>query len=410
MTNDTNSRLHNTTTCFPISYGSIAFYLGKDNIHNNPTATHRWTLYVRSPDPTYDLSQSISKVIFQLHPSFPQPTRELTQPPFEVTEMGWGEFEASIRIVWKEEAEERPVLLTHFIKLYPSNAPVATVDPSTYMNTTVPVVSEKYDEVVFTNPKVVFHKQLLDGQQQSRKNKKKKQLTYPLSHESSVMEHFRTYGDETDVKAMLAAKEFLQKELRSMVAAVAALSLLASNATAFQFPSPTSTAVTTSNRRDVIKDIVSKGAIGFGAIVASNSYNVEAANALVEGNVPPGKGDGDEVKEGKKVNMQWVLRRSNGYFVDSSAVSDSVPFIFTVGDPNGAIQGLDEGIRGMKAGGTRRILIPPRLAWMQGVDDGKPGPLPAGFGPRQQMRRVMKDRIDVPGEYIFLEVKVSKVR
>eukprot|EP00985_Skeletonema_marinoi_P019569 scaffold11281_cov103-Skeletonema_marinoi.AAC.1 len=216
MTNDTNSRLHNTTTCFPISYGSIAFYLGKDNIHNNPTATHRWTLYVRSPDPTYDLSQSISKVIFQLHPSFPQPTRELTQPPFEVTEMGWGEFEASIRIVWKEEAEERPVLLTHFIKLYPSNAPVATVDPSTYMNTTVPVVSEKYDEVVFTNPKVVFHKQLLDGQQQSRKNKKKKQLTYPLSHESSVMEHFRTYGDETDVKAMLAAKEFLQKELRSV--------------------------------------------------------------------------------------------------------------------------------------------------------------------------------------------------
>eukprot|EP00984_Skeletonema_dohrnii_P035892 scaffold36226_cov211-Skeletonema_dohrnii-CCMP3373.AAC.1 len=223
MTNDTNSRLHNTTTCFPISYGSIAFYLGKDNIHNNPTATHRWTLYVRSPDPTYDLSQSISKVIFQLHPSFPQPTRELTQPPFEVTEMGWGEFEASIRIVWKEEAEERPVLLTHFIKLYPSNAPVATVDPSTYMNTTVPVVSEKYDEVVFTNPKVVFHKQLLDGggmhhhqQQQSRKNKKKKQLAYPLSHESSVMEHFRTYGDETDVKAMLAAKEFLQKELRSV--------------------------------------------------------------------------------------------------------------------------------------------------------------------------------------------------
>ena len=122
------------------------------------------------------------------------------------------------------------------------------------------------------------------------------------------------------------------------------------------------------------------------------------------------KGDGEEVTEGKKVNTQWVLRRSNGYFVDSSAVSDSVPFIFTVGDPNGAIKGLDEGIRGMKAGGTRRILIPPRLAWMQGVDDGKPGPIPAGFGPRQQMRRVMEVRKDVPGEYIFLEVKVSKVR
>jgi len=123
--------------------------------------------------------------------------------------------------VWKEEAEERPVLLTHFIKLYPSNAP-ASADPSTYMTTTVPVVSERYDEVVFTNPKVVFHKQLLDGQQQqqtntkTKKRKKNKQLTYPLSHESSVIEHFRTYGDEMDVKAMLAAREFLQKELRTV--------------------------------------------------------------------------------------------------------------------------------------------------------------------------------------------------
>lgn len=118
--------------------------------------------------------------------------------------------------MWREEAEERPVLLTHFIKLYPSNAP-ASADPSTYMTTTVPVVSERYDEVVFTNPKVVFHKQLLDGQQQQgNKKRKKKQLTYPLSHEASVIDHFRTYGDEIDVKAMLAAREFLQKELRTV--------------------------------------------------------------------------------------------------------------------------------------------------------------------------------------------------
>ena len=116
------------------------------------------------------------------------------------------------------------------------------------------------------------------------------------------------------------------------------------------------------------------------------------------------------MKEGSRVNVQWVLRRSNGYFVDSSAVSDSVPFIFEVGDPRGAIRGLDEGIRGMRAGGSRRILVPPSLAYVDGVDDGKPGPIPAGFGPRQQMRRVMEVRRDVPGEYIFLEVKVTKVR
>ena len=120
-------------------------------------------------------------------------------------------------------------------------------------------------------------------------------------------------------------------------------------------------------------------------------------------------GTGEEVKAGSRVNLQWVLRKSNGYFVDSSAVSGSVPFIFAVGDGT-AIEGLDEGVRGMKSGGVRRLLIPPSLAYVQGLEDGKPGPLPVGFGPRQQMRRVMNVRKDVPGEYVFLEVQVTRVR
>jgi FKBP-type peptidyl-prolyl cis-trans isomerase 2 len=77
-----------------------------------------------------------------------------------------------------------------------------------------------------------------------------------------------------------------------------------------------------------------------------------------------------------------VLRKSNGYFVDSSQVAyDGVPFIFTVGDGT-AIAGVDEGVRGMASGGVRRLLIPPSLAYVDGLDDGKPGPMPVGFGPR----------------------------
>ena len=158
-----------------------------------------------------------------------------------------------------------------------------------------------------------------------------------------------------------------------------------------------------------------QGTAALGDSVEAEVLPREAYNKLDSGVIYAdiSKGSGETVKEGSKVNLQWVLRRSNGYFVDSSAVSDSVPFIFTVGckdNGDAAIEGLDEGIRGMKTGGTRRILIPPRLAWIGGIADGKPGPLPSGFGPRQQMRRVMETRIDVPGEYIFLEVKVTKVR
>ena len=42
-------------------------------------------------------------------------------------------------------------------------------------------------------------------------------------------------------------------------------------------------------------------------------------------------GTGNEVAiEGKRVNIQWVLKRSNGYSIDSSSNNDGVPFIFVV--------------------------------------------------------------------------------
>lgn len=141
---------------------------------------------------------------------------------------------------------------------------------------------------------------------------------------------------------------------------------------------------------------------------APESAYVKLPSGVIYADLRPGTGE--EVLEGSRVNLQWVLRKSNGYFVDSSEVQNGVPFIFTVGDKKAAIEGLDEGIRGMRQGGTRRILIPPSLAYVQGLEDGLPGPLPAGYGPRQQMRRVQTLRKDVPGEYIFLEVLVTRVR
>ena len=58
-------------------------------------------------------------------------------------------------------------------------------------------------------------------------------------------------------------------------------------------------------------------------------------------------GNGDTVEEGKRVNIQWVLKRSNGYDIDSSSNNDGVPFIFVVGAKDSnyrAIPGLDIGL------------------------------------------------------------------
>lgn len=65
------------------------------------------------------------------------------------------------------------------------------------------------------------------------------------------------------------------------------------------------------------------------------------SSGVVYADLRVGSADGSEVvKEGSRVNLQWVLRKSNGYFVDSSERNDNVPFIFAVGDGN-AIQGVD---------------------------------------------------------------------
>lgn len=85
--------------------------------------------------------------------------------------------------------------------------------------------------------------------------------------------------------------------------------------------------------------------------------------------------DGDAsslpVEEGRTVQFLWSLRRSNGYFVDASSNYGDEPFIYKVGNLKKAIKGIDEGIRGMKPGGIRRISVPPTMAFIEGVEDGK---------------------------------------
>ena len=125
----------------PVAVGTAAFWLGKkaDEFHS-----HRWTVYLRSPTGE-DLSHLLSKVVFTLHQSFAQPTRTVTQPPFEVTETGWGEFDIGITLHLSEDAREPGVELQHLLKLYEDN-------PEAPQNVKRPVVSEFYEEIVIRQP------------------------------------------------------------------------------------------------------------------------------------------------------------------------------------------------------------------------------------------------------------------
>ncbi|KAK9810316.1 hypothetical protein WJX72_008474 [[Myrmecia] bisecta] len=140
-------RLQNTEFAFPIVVGTVAFFLGKKATEYE---SHKWTLYVRGAD-NQDITHVIKKVTFQLHPSFQNPNREVFAPPFELTEVGWGEFEIAIQLHFADDAFEEPVELFHKLKLY------SETEVAGHQNPKKPVVAEEYEELVFSEPAEEFY-------------------------------------------------------------------------------------------------------------------------------------------------------------------------------------------------------------------------------------------------------------
>ncbi|PZT73660.1 MULTISPECIES: FKBP-type peptidyl-prolyl cis-trans isomerase [unclassified Streptomyces] len=73
-------------------------------------------------------------------------------------------------------------------------------------------------------------------------------------------------------------------------------------------------------------------------------------------------GDGPEALPGRVVQVHYVgVVYASGREFDSSWEQDR-PFKFAVGGGK-AVKGFDRGVRGMKAGGRREIVVPPRLGY-----------------------------------------------
>ncbi|MFJ3705577.1 MULTISPECIES: FKBP-type peptidyl-prolyl cis-trans isomerase [Streptomyces] len=85
-------------------------------------------------------------------------------------------------------------------------------------------------------------------------------------------------------------------------------------------------------------------------------------------------GDGPEAQPGRVVQLHYVgVTFASGREFDSSWERNR-PFKFAVGGGR-VIKGWDRGVRGMKVGGRREIIVPPRLGY------GKQSPsalIPAG--------------------------------
>ena len=90
--------------------------------------------------------------------------------------------------------------VNHGIKLYP---PGAAPNVASLSENAPPVVAEYYDEVVFTDPKETFFKQLTAVRSTPKV-------------ESAQQEHFTaTYNDEENFLALVEAQKFLSSELET---------------------------------------------------------------------------------------------------------------------------------------------------------------------------------------------------
>jgi peptidylprolyl isomerase len=97
-------------------------------------------------------------------------------------------------------------------------------------------------------------------------------------------------------------------------------------------------------------------------------------------------GTGAEATAGKNVSVQYVgVSALNGRQFDASW-DRGQPFSFQLGTQQ-VIPGWDQGVEGMKVGGRRELIIPPKLAY------GKQGSPPA-IGPNETLVFVV-DLVDV---------------
>lgn len=73
-------------------------------------------------------------------------------------------------------------------------------------------------------------------------------------------------------------------------------------------------------------------------------------------------GDGPELKKGDAAYVTYTGKLRDGTEFDSNDRPDGTPFRFVVG-AGMVIQGWDEGVQGMRVGGTRKLSIPAEMAY-----------------------------------------------
>lgn len=189
------------TVVVPVVVSTVSFWLGKkaDEYHS-----HQWTVNVRHPDGK-SMAKLVEHVVFQLHPSFPDPERKVSEEPFELTETGWGEFHIGVTLHFHPESGIQPAKIQHPLKLYPEGGENAQTNHKKY------VIKEKYEEIVVVGATEAALKMCEEAFQED-------------APASAVQEHFGKFSEEEQLKKLQEARlkvtyytREIQKQLDSLM-------------------------------------------------------------------------------------------------------------------------------------------------------------------------------------------------
>ncbi|KAG9289131.1 hypothetical protein G9A89_022440 [Geosiphon pyriformis] len=180
-------RTKGVTLVRSIVYGNTASLLPPKKM-SETDHTHKWTVSVRGVNGE-DISYFIKKVVFKLHETYQNPLRTVEQPPFEISETGWGEFELTMKLHFPPESGEKPVTLYHNLRLHPYE------DDGSILNSNKgkPVTSFQYDELVFTDPTEAMYQILVSNS------------TSNLPPRSSINQPYSLQAEQEEVKIIEAA-------------------------------------------------------------------------------------------------------------------------------------------------------------------------------------------------------------
>ncbi|CDF35968.1 unnamed protein product [Chondrus crispus] len=129
---------------------------------------------------------------------------------------------------------------------------------------------------------------------------------------------------------------------------------------------------------------------------------VELGDGVKAQEISGGRG-ASRVEDGSIVSVKYVMRRSNGYFIDASYGFDRFETYSYRAGSGQVVKGFDIAVRGMGIGGRRRFVLPPRLGYVTGTRKNDPGPIPPDFGARRSLASHAK-------EPLIFEVQVVKIR